>query len=121
MRRNLFLALLGTFTAFGALGLAATIETETREGYVMPTACKSREAEGGPETHTTRCALEPDCVATGFGLWVDGAFLEFDDEGDEVALEYFHQTTKSDHHLVTVTGDFSGAEVHVEALEPASP
>lgn len=105
------------------LGAAVTVaaETVTREGYVMPTACKSRKAEGGPEAHTTRCALELECVVTGYGLWIDGDFFEFDDEGDQLALKYFRETKKADHHLVKVVGDFSGDEVHVKSLEPISP
>lgn len=103
-----------------ALSLAAP-GGETREGYVMPTACKSRKAESGPEAHTTKCALELECVVTGYGLWIDGDFFEFDDEGDQVALKYFRETAKSDHHRVKVVGDFSGAEVRVKELEPAAP
>ena len=102
-------------------GVAAAPGTETREGYVMPTACQSREAEGGPEAHTTKCALELECVVTGYGLWVDGDFFEFDDDGDLLALKYFRGTEKSNHHLVRPVGDFSGAEVRVRTLEPVSP
>ncbi|HXV64479.1 MAG TPA: hypothetical protein VEK15_27525 [Vicinamibacteria bacterium] len=101
--------------------LAVPAELESREGYVMPTACKSREAEGGPEVHTTECALELECVVTGYGLWVDGEFFEFDDDGDQIALKYFRETTKKDHHLVSVTGEFGDVEVDVETLEPISP
>lgn len=101
--------------------LATATGTETREGYVMPTACQSREAEGGPEAHTTKCALELQCVVTGYGLLIDGKFFELDDEGDQLALKYFQETKKEDHHLVKVVGDFSGEEVHVESLEPVSP
>ncbi len=102
-------------------GAPAAAEAETREGYVMPTGCKSREAKGGPEAHTTKCALELECVVTGYGLSVEGDFFEFDDKGDQIALKYFRETTKADHHLVKVMGDFSGAEVQVQTLEPVSP
>ncbi len=68
-------------------GLTVWAEADTREGYVMPTACKSRKAEGGPEAHTTECALELECVVTGYGLWIDGDFFEFDDEGDQNRAE----------------------------------
>ena len=98
--------------------LAVPAELESREGYVMPTACKSREAEGGPEAHTTECALELECVVTGYGLWVDGEFFEFDRDGDQIALKYFRETTKKDHHLVRVVGDFGAVEVDVQTLEP---
>jgi hypothetical protein len=87
----------------------------------MPTGCKKeREVKGGPEAHTTKCALELECVVTGYGLWADGEFFEFDDEGDQLALKYFRGTTKSDRHLVKVVGDFSGEEVVVTTLEPVS-
>ncbi len=101
-------------------GAAAVPEDGVREGYVMPAGCKSREKEG-PEVHTTKCALELECVVTGYGLWVEGNFFEFDDEGDQLALKYFRETTKSDQHLVKVVGDFSGEEVHVTTLDPVSP
>lgn len=110
-----------TVASLLAAAHAVPAAPESREGYVMPTACKSREAEGGPETHTTKCALELECVVTGYGLWVDGDFFEFDDEGDQIALKYFRETTKKDRHLVRVVGDFSGVEVEVEILEPMSP
>lgn len=100
--------------------IAVAAETVTREGYVMPKACKSREAEGGPAANTTECALELECVVTGYGLWIDGSFFEFDDEGDQLALKYFRETKRVDYHLVKVVGDFSGDEVHVESLVPIS-
>jgi hypothetical protein len=59
-------------------------------------------------------------VVTGYGLLADGKFFEFDDEGNQTALKYFRETKKSGDHLVSVTGDFSGAEVRVTSLEPVS-
>ena len=102
------------------LGLAFAAETETREGYLMPTACKERGAAGEAETHTTECALKEGCVASGFGLLVNDDFLEFDDTGDGLAKDYFLATDKVDHHVVHVKGDFSGAEVKVESLAAAA-
>lgn len=111
---------IGLVAWLATAGATAAPEAQAREGYVMPTACRSREAKGGPESHTTKCALELECVVTGYGLWVEGEFFEFDDDGDQTALKYFRATTKSDHHLVRVMGDFSGAEVQVTTLEPVS-
>ncbi len=100
-------------------GAASVPEDGVHEGYVMPAGCKPPE-KGGPAVHTTKCALELECVVTGYGLWVDGKFFEFDDEGDQLALKYFRETTKADQHLVKVVGDFSGEEVHVTTLDPVS-
>jgi hypothetical protein len=95
---------------------------ETREGYVLPAACtSSRESTTAAEGHTTKCALEKECVAKGYGLYVDGKFFEFDEAGDQTALKYFQETKKTDTHRVRVTGDFSGQEVQVTKLESVSP
>ena len=108
-------------TWLAAAGIAAAPGAETREGYVLPVGCKSsRETKSAAEAHTTKCALELECVVTGYGLFVDGKFFEFDDEGDQTALKYFRETKKSGDHLVSVAGDFSGAEVRVTSLEPVS-
>jgi hypothetical protein len=112
---------IGLIAGFLTAGIAAAPEAETREGYVMPAGCKVQEEKGGPKAHTTKCALELECVVTGYGLWVEGKFFEFDDEGDQLALKYFRGTTKSEDHLVKVVGDFSGAEVVVKTLEAVSP
>ena len=102
-------------------GSPAAPEAETREGHVLPVGCKSsRETKSAAEAHTTKCALELECVVTGYGLLVEGKFFEFDDEGDQKALKYFRETKKSKDHLVSVTGDFSGAEVQVNSLEAVS-
>jgi hypothetical protein len=112
MRTVLILAILG-------LGVLAP-KQENKEGYVMPFACSAREGSG-PETHTTACALEKECVASGFGLLVDGRFLAFDDAGDAIAKRYFETTTRKDGHWVTVAGDFGGDEVHVVSIAPVEP
>lgn len=110
--------LIGTFWIGSLVGGG---DSETRVGYVMPTACKSRE-DGGPKEHTTECALEPDCVASGFGLWIaEDEFLEFDARGDDLALRYFKETKKIDNHRVEVAGDFSGTEVKVKEIKPIDP
>jgi len=101
------------------LGLAFAADTETREGYLMPMACKAQGAAGEADTHTTECALKEGCVDSGFGLLVNDDFFEFDDTGDRLAKEYFLATDKVDHHVVDVKGDFSGAEVKVESLAAA--
>jgi hypothetical protein len=107
-------------TWLSTAGIPAAAE-ETREGYVLPAACtSSRESKSAAEGHTTKCALETECIAKGYGLFVDGKFLPFDDAGDKTALKYFQETKQPDRHLVRVTGDFSGDEVRVTTLESLS-
>ena len=100
----------------GLLLATAAAAIETRTGYVMPTACSDRKG-GSAEDHTTECALEKECVASGFGLWVEGHFQKFDPRGHELALEYFKQAHRESNHKVRVVGDFTGSTIQVESLE----
>ena len=102
------------------VGLVFAAEAETREGYLMPKACAARGGVAEAESHTTECALKEGCVSSGFGIFVNDDFLEFDDNGDRLAKDYYLATDKVDHHVVQVTGDFSGAEVKVESLAAAA-
>jgi hypothetical protein len=112
---------LSVLTWLAASGSSAGAADETREGILVPAACtSSHETKSAAEEHTTKCALERECVAAGYGLYLDGKFLAFDDAGDKTALKYFQETKKADQHLVRVTGDFSGKEIRVTNLEAAS-
>ena len=114
-----FMQAMSIVTWLATAGSPAAPGTETREGYVLPAGCtSSRETTKAAHDHTTKCALELECVVTGYGLLADGKFFEFDDEGDQKALKYFRETTKADDHLVKVTGDFTGDEVHVTSFDP---
>jgi len=117
-----FLQTMNMVTWLVTAGSPAAPGTETREGYVLPAGCtSSRESTKAAHDHTTKCALELECVVTGYGLLADGKFFEFDDEGDQKALKYFRQTVKTEDHLVKVTGDFTGEEVVVKAFDPVTP
>ena len=95
----------------------ALTEIDTREGYVMPYECRNR-SEGTAEDHTTECALEEKCAASGYGLWVEGDFKKFDPAGHQMALEYFKSTARTHNHKVQVSGDFGGEMIVVEKIEP---
>ncbi len=90
----------------GVGGVFTLAEPATVVGYVMPVACKDRKA-GGIVAHTTVCALEPDCIETGFGLWTEEAFTKFDTQGNELALKYFRSTHREDNHKVRVIGNLA--------------
>ena len=101
----------------GVAGILTAAEPAAVIGYVMPVACKDRKAGGGKD-HTTVCALEPDCVETGFGLWTEEAFTKFDTQGNELALKYFRSTHREDQHKVRVIGDLAGDILQVKEIVP---
>ena len=105
----------------------AAAATETKIGFLIPSQCKPEEGvkpepkgstDAWPAPHTTECALQPACIASGYGLWVQDRFYRLDEAGQERALEYFRTTKRTSYNKVRLTGDFSDPEaVTVESLE----
>ena len=119
---SLLLAVLGL-----VLALPARAASETKVGFLIPSQCKSEEGvkpepqgatDAWPAPHSTACALRPACIASGYGLWVEDRFYRLDEDGHELALEYFRTTKRTSYNKVRLTGDFSDAlSVSVDSLE----
>jgi putative intracellular protease/amidase len=87
---------------------------ETFTGTLMPVKCRNDD----PVNHTRECALEPDCVATGFGLLLaDETFLEFDKAGSEKALAALKASAKKSDLKARVVGVRNGLSLNVESVE----
>ena len=96
---------------------AAWAESLELTGYLMPVACDKRDPDRGP-SHTTVCALEPDCVERGFGLWTAEKLTKFDARGNQLALSYFKSTHRENDHKIRVLGDLVGDVLQVRELVP---
>jgi hypothetical protein len=67
-------------------------EKKTLSGNIVDKACSGRvakaanpqEAAGG---HSKKCALSDNCKASGYGVYSDGKFYEFDAKGAELAAD----------------------------------
>jgi hypothetical protein len=100
------------------LGLASTpflAAAETWKGVsVIDTMCVSK-VKADPDKHTTQCALK--CEKGGYGLLTaDGAYLKFDDDGNQKTLAALKATEKTDHLRATVVGERSGETVKVTSI-----
>lgn len=103
------------------LGLAALISAQdkpiTFTGYVVDKACSARyktdEAAGG---HTRGCALMPNCVASGYGIFTDGRYIEFDAKGTELAKAMIEASKKTKGLKATVTGTIKDSKLAVEKI-----
>lgn len=99
---------------------------ERKSGFVIPSQCQPREGgarpsgpyDDWPAPHTTKCALEDACIASGYGLWSEGRFYRFDEKGQALALEYFKSTRRTSYHKLEVLGEFDEKAVAVKGLEP---
>lgn len=111
-----------------ALAIASSAQPsaqETRTGFLIPTQCQPKTAgvpqpkgstDAWPAPHTTDCALEPACIKSGYGLWVEDQFYRFDEKGQQLALAYFETTPRTSYNKVAVTGAFEKGQVAVRFL-----
>jgi hypothetical protein len=102
---------LGVLAGF-ALGLSAA----TVDGFLMDKMCSNAKKDG--KTHTTECALSPNCQKSGFVVVTkDGKALALDAKGNAEALKALKATKKTDNLMVTVDGDVSADSIKVTSLK----
>jgi len=110
MKKTVLFAL----TAMLALPLVASAET-WKNVSVIDTSCLSK-VKADPDKHPKACALQ--CAKGGYGLLTsDGAYLKFDEEGNQKALAALKATEKMDHLRATVVGQRKDDTVRVESIK----
>ncbi len=74
------------------------------------------------EAHTRQCALMPQCVKSGYGVYTsDNKFLTFDASGNRKALAALRATKQLDDLEVEVTGKVNGESIRVSTLKLLPP
>jgi hypothetical protein len=90
------------------------------EGILMDKACSASAVKGGDkvaQAHTRECALMPNCVKSGYGIYMDGKFIPFDAAGNKRALAALKASKKVDNLRVQVTGEQVGDVLRVKTLK----
>ena len=91
------------------------------QGILMDKMCSMKAAKEGQTaaiSHTTKCALEPPCQGSGFGVFTaDNKFITLDSAGNAKALAALKATKKTENLKVTVNGDVQGDTIKVTDLK----
>jgi hypothetical protein len=111
------LVIAGLVAALGCLAYAAEVQ-----GILLDRACSPKivadKDQKAAQAHTRECALMPDCVKAGYGVFTaDGKFLTFDAGGNQKAEQALKASKKKDNVKVQVTGDQSGDSMKVTAVK----
>lgn len=90
-------------------------------GYVVDAMCaKTMAKKDNPmeraAKHTRDCALEESCASTGYGLFYDGKYYKFDDEGDKKAKDLIEKSSTEKGLMVDVTGKMDGDKIEVASI-----
>jgi hypothetical protein len=109
------------------LSLAALISAQdkaTLTGYVIDKACEGNAAKkpdvmAAVAGHSKKCALMDNCVASGYGVYSDGKYYEFDAKGNELAKALIEKSSKEKGIKVSVEGTVDGSKVMVSKISEA--
>ena len=101
--------------------MTLTVSAAQVNGILMDKMCSARaEKEGGQKfaaAHDTKCALEPPCQKSGYGVYTaDGKFLSLDDRGNAQAVAALKANKSVDNRKVRVEGTVQGSTIRVTSL-----
>lgn len=94
--------------------LPAAAWAESWKGVPLIDTLCAPKFEGRLDEHTTSCALQ--CAKGGYGIVVEGKFLQFDAKGNELALAALKETKKKAALRVTVEGTAEAGTLRVAKL-----
>ena len=111
------LVIAGLLAALGCLAYGAEVQ-----GILLDRACSpnivAAHDQKAAQNHTRECALMPDCVKAGYGVFTaDGKFVTFDQAGNQKTEQALKASKKKDNIKVLVTGDQSGDSMKVTAIK----
>lgn len=81
-------------------------ETMTLKGDIIDNMCANGNKDNIAEfvkSHTKACALMPNCVASGYSLFVDGKLHKFDDASNKKIEEFLKMSGSKLQVTVTFT------------------
>jgi len=124
MKSKLIMVILAAL-ALAAVATARYQAGTTYSGVLMDVACgaktpKNEHPDARAKGHTKSCALMENCMKSGYGIFVDGKFLKFDDKGNSLAKSVLESTKKDKDIEVTVTGTLDGENIKVTDLKEKS-
>jgi hypothetical protein len=104
-----------------SLVAAVAAQDKSMTGYIVDKACSARVATKDDVTaaaaaHTKKCALMPNCAGSGFGLYSDGKYYEFDAKGNELAKASLEASTKEKGAQFKVDGSVKDGKLMVTKI-----
>ena len=79
-------------------------------------AAKKDDPMAAASAHKKGCALSERCVGSGFGVFADGKYVEFDDNGNKLAKSALEASTKANGAKFKVTGKMMDSKLMVESI-----
>lgn len=123
MMRRLFYSIATLVITLSLAGLAAAqgAKSTTLTGNIVDKQCSAgmakkdnpQEAAAG---HKKGCALSDGCAKSGFGVYADGKFHEFDAKGNELAKAALEKSAKDKGASFKVVGVMADGKLTVQSI-----
>ena len=93
----------------------------TLTGNIVDKACsagvsKKDDPQAAAAGHTKGCSLSERCANSGFGVYSDGKYTEFDEKGATMAKDALKKSTKDKGAQFKVTGMIHDGKLMVESI-----
>ena len=103
------------------LGTAQSGSSVSLTGPIVDKACSARFTKNtDPQTaaggHTKKCALMENCAKSGYGVFADGKYYEFDEKGNELAKTKIEASKKDSGAKYKVEGSVDGSKLTVKTI-----
>lgn len=109
-----------------ALSLATLVLAQDKKvtltGHIVDKACSGRFAKKeNPQeaagTHTKNCSLMENCAKSGFGIYADGKYVEFDEKGNALAKAALEKSSKEKGANFKVSGKMMDGKLAVSSID----
>ena len=109
MRRAAAVVVAATLAMAGAAAAEEWKNVPVVDGHCI------NKVKSDPDKHPTSCAVQ--CAKGGYGLITsDGAYVKFDEAGNEKVLAALKATEKKDHLRADVVGERSGETIKLTSF-----
>jgi hypothetical protein len=93
----------------------------TLTGHIVDKACSARiskkdDVQAAAAGHTKGCALMENCAKSGYGVFADGKWVEFDEKGNAMAKAAIEKSSKDKGAKYKVTGNVTDGKMAVDSI-----
>ena len=103
------------------MGTAQSNTSVSLTGTIVDKACSARftkasDPQTASATHTRRCSLMENCTKSGYGVFADGKYYEFDEKGNELAKAKIEASKKDAGAKYKVEGSIQESKLIVKSI-----
>ena len=106
----------------GAGKSTAGVKKVSLKGYVVDQMCaKGMAKKADPmqkaASHSKDCALEDHCSASGYGIFSDGKYYPFDEDGSQKAMSLIKKEKREKGLAYEVSGTLEGTTLKLSSIQ----